>query len=294
MADVLVAQCLNGITIGLIFALVALGLTIVLGLMGVLNFAHGSFYMLGGYVTYTVFTTVGSFWLGLVAAMLVSGVVGVLLYLTIVRPLSQRSPLEALLALVGVSLIFLHLANTIGGPDPTLLPVPLGHVRIGMFGLDIHYPVYFLAAMGLSTVVLASMALLLRHTDIGIRCLAAIHDRQVASCMGVNVDRVSAVMFTIGMVVAGLAGGLAGPVFSVYPNMGIELIGMIFVITIVGGMGSIGGTVIAATIIAMTKSISSIYISGNLADILAFVVLLAILLLRPRGIMGIASVMDGR
>lgn len=294
MANVLVAQCLNGITIGLIFALVALGLTIVLGLMGVLNFAHGSFYMLGGYVTYTVFATVGSFWLGLVAAMVACGVVGVLLYLTIVRPLSQRSPLEALLALVGVSLIFLQLARTIWGPDPKLLPVPFGAVQIGIFGLDIHYPVYFLAAMGLSIVVLVGMALLLRRTDIGIRCLAAIHDHQVASCMGVNVDRVSAVMFTIGMVVAGLAGGLAGPVFSVYPNMGIELIGMIFVITIVGGMGSIGGTVIAATIIAMTKSISSIYISGNVADILAFVVLLVILMLRPRGIMGIASVMDGR
>ena len=96
----------------------------------------------------------------------------------------------------------------------------------------------------------------------------------------------------IGMAVAGLAGGLAGPVFSVYPNMGIELIGMMFVIAIVGGMGSIGGTVIAATIIAMTKSISSIYISGNIADILAFTVLLVILLVRPRGIMGIASVMD--
>lgn len=292
MGNVLVTQCLNGLTIGLIFALVALGLTIVLGLMGVLNFAHGSFYMLGGYITYSVFASVGNFWLGLVAAMLVCAVVGILLYLTIVRPLTRRSPLEALLALVGVSMIFVQAAHTIWGPDPKLLPIPFGKLHIEMFGLDFHYPVYFLVAMGLSIGVLAGMSLLFRHTDIGIRCLAAIQDHEIASCMGVNVDRVSSLMFTVGMVVAGLAGGLAGPVFSVYPNMGIELIGMMFVIAIVGGMGSIGGTVIAATIIAMTKSISSIFISGNIADILAFTVLLVILLVRPRGIMGIASVMD--
>lgn len=288
----LVTQCLNGVTIGLIFALVALGLTIVLGLMGVLNFAHGSFYMLGGYVTYSVFASIGNFWLGLVAAILVCAVVGFLLFQTIVRPLTRRSPLEALLALVGVSMIFQQAARTIWGPDPKLLPIPFGKVHIDMIGLDFFYPVYFLVAMGLSIVVLAGMSLLFRKTDIGIRCLAAIQDREIASCMGVNVDRVSSLMFTIGMAVAGLAGGLVGPMFSVYPNMGIELIGMMFVIAIVGGMGSISGTVIAATIIAMTKSILSIYISGNVADILAFTVLLVILLIRPRGIMGIASVLD--
>ena len=292
MANVIVTQCMNGITFGLIFALVALGLTIVLGLMGVLNFAHGSFYMLGGYITYSVFASIGNFWLGLIAGTLACAVVGALLYFAIVRPLTKRSPLEALLALVGVSMIFQQAARTVWGPDPKLLPIPFGKVHIQAFGLDILYPVYFLVAVGVSIVVLVGMSLLFRRTDIGIRCLAAIQDREIASCMGVNVDRVSALMFTIGMAVAGLAGGLAGPMFSVYPNMGIELIGMMFVIAIVGGMGSIGGTVIAATIIAMTKSLSSIYISGNIADILAFTVLLVILLIRPRGIMGIASVLD--
>lgn len=292
MTSVFVIQCLNGITVGLIFALVALGLTLVLGLMGVLNFAHGSFYMLGGYVTYTVFAGTGSFWLGLAAAALACAVVGVLLFFAILRPLATRSPLEALLALVGISMIFLQAARTIWGPDPKLLPIPFGKVHFAFLGLDFYYPVYFLVAMGLAAIVLVVMSLLLRRSDIGIRCLAAIQDREIASSMGVNVDRVSTLVFTIGMAVAGLAGGLAGPVFSVYPNMGIELIGMIFVIAIVGGMGSIGGTVIAAVIIAMTKSLSGLYISGNVADILAFAVLLVILLIRPRGIMGIASVMD--
>ena len=292
MLNVLITQCLNGITIGLIFALVALGLTIVLGLMGVLNFAHGSFYMLGGYITYFVFSSVGNYWLGLLAAVLVCGLVGLLLFATIVRPLTKRSPLEALLALVGVSMIFQQAARTIWGAEPKLLPIPFGNVHFQGLGVDFSYPVYFLVAMAISAVVLAAMSLLFRHTDLGIRCLAAIQDHEIASAMGVNVDRISAIMFMIGMATAGLAGGLAGPMFSVYPNMGIELIGMMFVIAIVGGMGSIGGTVIAATTIAMTKYISSIFISGNVSDILAFTVLLIILLIRPRGIMGIASVMD--
>ena len=292
MTNLLITQGLNGITTGLIFAMITLGLTIVLGLMGVMNFAHGSFYMLGGYIAFMMFESLGSFWLGLVAAALACAVVGQVLYLLVVRPLAKRSPLDALLGLVGVSMILQQAARTIWGAEPKLLPIPFGTVQIQFAGLDFSYPVYFLLAMALSSVVLAGMGLLFRHTDIGIRCLAAIQDRDIASAMGVNVNRVSAFMFTTGMAVAGLAGGLAGPIFSVYPNMGIELIGMMFVIAIVGGMGSIGGTVIAATAIGLTKSVSSIFISGNVADILAFTLLLVILLIRPRGLMGIASVMD--
>jgi branched-chain amino acid transport system permease protein len=292
VADLLITQSLNGITSGLIFALITLGLSIVLGLMGVMNFAHGSFYMFGGYIAYMMFANLGSFWLGLAAAALVCGAIGLALFVIIVRPLAKRSPLEALLALVGVSMIFEQAARTIWGAEPKVLPIPFGTVQIQAFSLDFSYPVYFLVAMGISIVVLAGMSLLFRHTDVGIRCLAAIQDREIASSMGVNVNLVSAFMFTVGMAVAGLAGGLAGPIFSVYPNMGIELIGMLFVIAIVGGMGSVAGTVIAAITLGLAKSISSIFISGNLSEILAFALLLAILLIRPRGLMGIASVMD--
>lgn len=292
MMELLATQVLNGITMGLIFALVALGLTVVLGLMGVLNFAHGAFYMLGGYMTYVVFSAIGEFWLGLLVAAAVCGVVGFLLFVVIVRPLTKHEPVAALLALVGVSMIFQQAARTIFGAEPKLLPIPFGTVDIQAFGLDFAYPIYFLVAMVLSALVLGAMALMFRHTDVGIRCLASIQDRDIASAMGVNVTLISSLMFTAGMAVAGLAGGLAGPIFSVYPNMGIELIGILFVIAIVGGMGSIAGTVLASLMIALTKSVSSIFVSGNISDILAFSLLLVILLIRPRGLMGIASVMD--
>lgn len=292
MTNLLIIQCLNGITIGLIFALVTLGLTIVLGLMGVMNFAHGSFYMFGGYIAYMMYSSMGSFWLGLAVAALICGFVGLVLFVTIVRPLSKRSHLDALLGLVGLSMIFEQTVRTIWGAEPKLLRIPFGTVQIQVLGLDFSYPVYFFVAMCISAVILTGMSLLLRHTDIGIRCLAAIQDREIAASMGVNVNLVSTFMFTVGMAIAGLAGGLAGPIFSVYPNMGIELIGMLFVIAIVGGMGSIAGTVIAAITLGLTKSISSLFITGNTADILAFALLLVILLIRPRGLMGITSVMD--
>jgi branched-chain amino acid transport system permease protein len=239
-----------------------------------------------------MFSSMGSFWLGLAVAALICGCVGLVLFVTIVRPLSKRSHLDALLGLVGLSMIFEQTVRTIWGAEPKLLPIPFGTVQIQALGLDFSYPVYFLVAMCISAVILTGMSLLLRHTDIGIRCLAAIQDREIAASMGVNVNLVSTFMFTVGMAIAGLAGGLAGPIFSVYPNMGIELIGMLFVIAIVGGMGSIAGTVIAAITLGLTKSISSLFITGNTADILAFALLLVILLIRPRGLMGITSVMD--
>lgn len=292
MIDLLATQILNGVTMGLIFASVALGLTVVLGLMGVLNFAHGSLYMLGGYMTYVAHAHFGSFWLGLLISAVVCAAVGFLLFIVIVRPLTKHDAVAALLALVGVSMIFQQVARSLFGAEPKLLPIPFGTMQINFAGLSFTYPVYFLVATAASAIVLGGLALMFRFSDVGIRCLASIQDRDIAGAMGVNVTLISSLMFTIGMAVAGFAGGLAGPIFSVYPNMGIEVIGILFVIAIVGGMGSIAGTVLASLMIALTKSVSSVFFSGNVSDILAFSLLLVILLIRPRGLMGVKSVMD--
>ena len=292
MTTLVITQILNAVTIGLVFALVAIGLTIVLGLMEVVNFAHGSFYMLGGYMTFVVVSSTGNFWLGLLVAALTCTVVGLVLFFSIIRPMKGRPPLEALVALVGVAMIFRQLTRTIWGADPKLLPIPFGRIEINIFGLSLTYPVYFFVVILIAIGLLFSLHLLFRKTDIGIRCLAAIQDRDTALSMGVNVDRISAFMFMIGMAVAGVAGGLAGPIFSVYPTMGIELIGLIFVIAIVGGLGSISGAIIAGVTIAMTTSLSGIFVSGNVSEIFAYCVLLIILLVRPRGIMGLATVME--
>jgi len=292
MEVLIVTQILNGITIGLIFALVAIGLTIVMGLMQVVNFAHGSFYLIGGYVTFAIVSVTGNFFLGLLAALTASIIVGAPLFFVIIRPLEEREPLEAMVALIGVSMIIRQLIRSIWGADPKLLSIPFGRIQMNLFGALLTYPIYFLVVMASAIAVLLSLYLLLRKTDIGIRCLASIQDRDTALSLGVNVNRIGAFMFVVGVAVACLAGGLVGPIFSVYPTMGIELMGLLFVIVIIGGMGSIGGAVIAGLTIALTKSISGIFVGGNYSEILAYCILLIILLVRPRGIMGLASVME--
>jgi len=292
-AGLIITQVLNGLTIGLIFALIALGLTIILGLMGVVNFAHGSFYTLGGYIAYTITCSVlGNFWIGLVIGAIVCAVVGVGLFVSIVKPLRERPPLEPMVALVGVSMIFEQLIRSIWGADPKLLPIPFGKIEFDVFGYTFRYPVYFLTVMIISILLLILSYYIFRKTDLGVRCLASIQDRETAMSLGVDVDRVGRQMFILGMAVAGVGGGFAGPIFSVYPTMGIELIGLIFVIVILGGLGSIGGTIIASITIAMITSISLIFVSGNVAHIFAYCILLVILVIRPRGIMGFEKVLE--
>jgi len=292
-AGLLITQLLNGLTIGLVYALIALGLTIVLGLMGVVNFAHGSFYMIGGYITYTLTASLlGNFWMGLLIGAGVCAVVGLGLFYSIIRPLRQRPPLEPMVALVGVAMIFEQLTRSVWGADPKLLPIPFGRIELNLFGYTLRYPVYFLTVMIISILLLSFFYYLFRKTDLGVRCLASIQDRETAMSLGVDVDRVGRLMFIIGTAAAGAGGGLAGPIFSVYPTMGIELIGLVFVIVIVGGLGSIAGTVIASITIAMITSLSLIFVSGNIAHIFAYVILLVILLFRPRGIMGFEKVLE--
>ncbi len=292
MESLIVTQILNGITMGLIFALVAVGLTIVMGLMEVVNFAHGSFYMFGGYITMTVLSKLGNFWLGLLLAPPVCALIGIFLYYGILKPMRGRPPLESMVALVGVSMIFQRLTISLWGSDPKIAPIPFGCLDLSIAGIHVSYPVYFLMVMIIASMALIALYIAFRKTDIGIRCLAAMQDRETAECLGVNIDKIGSFTFLIGACVAGLAGGLVGPIFSVYPTMGTEMIGIMFVIVIVGGLGSIVGTVMAGMIIALTKSLSMIFVSGNICDILAFSVLLVILLIRPRGIMGLATIME--
>ena len=293
MLTLIITQIFNGLTIGLIFALIALGLTIIMGLMGVVNFAHGSFYMFGGYLTYMIYcSALKNFWLGLLFGAFGSVVVGIIIYVLIIKPLISRPPLEPLVALVGVAMIFRQITRSIWGADPKLIPIPFGSVRISFLGISFRYPVYFLIIMMISIILLFFFYFLFRKTDLGIRCIASIQDRETAMSLGVNVDKVGIFMFMLGTAVAGIAGGLAGPIFSIYPTMGIELMGLIFVIVIMGGLGSILGTVIGSLIIALITSVSSLFVSGNISHIFAYCALLFILLIRPKGILGLEKVFE--
>lgn len=289
----ILTQILNGISIGLIYTIVALGLTIILGLMGVINFAHGSGYLLGAYIAFTITSLIfGNFWISLIICAFVGAALGITFFFAVVRPLRDRSALEPMVALIGMAMIFREIVRGIWGATPKLLPIPLGSIEISFFGFSFKYPQYFLVTMVISIVLLGIVYYLFHKTDLGIRCLACIQDREMALSLGVDANRIALFTFIIGMALAAFGGGLAGPVFSVYPTMGMELLGLLFIIVIVGGLGSIEGTVIAGVGIAVVSSVSRLFVSGNIAGMIVYGILLVVLLVRPRGIRGFEKVLE--
>ena len=293
LGGLILSQVLNGISIGLVFTIVALGLTIILGLMGLINFAHASCYLVGGYIAFTITSLIfGNFWISFVFCAFIGAAIGVGLFFAIVRPLRDRPALEPMVALIGCAMIFREIVRTIWGADPKLLPIPLGGFEVSFLGFSFTYPHYFLLAAVLSILLLSSLYYLFHRTDLGIRCLACMQDRETALSLGVDANRIAMLVFLIGMALAGVGGGFAGPIFSVYPTMGMELLGLLFIIVIVGGLGSIEGTVIAGVGISVVRSVSCLFLPGDIAAMVIYCIVLIVLLVRPRGIMGLERVLE--
>lgn len=277
----IVIQTLNGLVSGMILALVASGLTLIFGIMDVVNFAHGEFLMLGAYVAVLTFAATNSFWLALIAASLVVAVLGAGIYLTTLRPLLGRDPLTTILATFGLSLVLQNYALWQFGPVARKLPEPFGG-SIKLFYLD--YPLYRLLIAGLSAAIIGGFWLFLKHGTWGIWIRATTQDRVMAQAMGIPVPRVLLVVFAIGSAMAGASGVLFGPLVGVEPTMGFDWILRAFIVVVVGGMGNLAGSVAAAIFISLLESYASLWVSPAQAVIVSFVVLILTLLFRPTGL----------
>jgi branched-subunit amino acid ABC-type transport system permease component len=277
----LVIQTLNGIVSGMILALVASGLTLIFGIMDVVNFAHGEFLMLGAYVGVLTLAATHSFWLALVAASLAIAAVGAGIYLTTLRPLLGRDPLTTILVTFGISLVLQNYALWQFGPVARKIAEPVaGHIRL--FYLD--YPLYRLLIAGLSAAIIGAFALFLKFGTWGIWIRATTQDRIMAEAMGIPVPRVLVVVFAIGSAMAGASGVLFGPLTGVDHAMGLDWILRAFIVVVVGGMGSLGGSVAAAILISLLEAYASLWVSPAQAVIVSFVVLILTLLFRPTGL----------
>jgi branched-chain amino acid transport system permease protein len=277
----LVIQTLNGIVSGLILALVASGLTLIFGIMDVVNFAHGEFLMLGAYVGVLTLAATHSFWLALAAAALAIGGLGAGIYLVTLRPLLGRDPLMTILATFGVSLVLQNYALWQFGPVARKISEPLaGHIRL--FYLD--YPLYRLMIAALSGAIIGAFWLFLKFGTWGIWIRATTQDRVMAAAMGIPVPRVLVVVFAIGSAMAGASGVLFGPLVGVDHAMGLDWILRAFIVVVVGGMGSLGGSVAAAIFISLLESYASLWVSPAQAVIVSFIVLILTLLFRPTGL----------
>ena len=279
--DQFLIQTVNGIVTGMILALIASGLTLIFGIMDVVNFAHGELFMLGAYVGVVVMAATGNFWLALVVATLVVALIGAAIQIVTLRPLLGRDPLTTILATFGISLVLQNYALWQFGPVARKIPEPFtGHFNL--FYLE--YPWYRLVIAGLSAAIIGAFYLFLKYGTFGIWIRATTQDRTMAQAMGIPVPWVHTAVFALGAGMAAASGVLFGPLVGVNHAMGLDWVLKAFIVVVVGGMGNLGGSIAAAIFISLLESYASIWVSPAQAIIVSFVVLILTLLFRPTGL----------
>ena len=286
-AEVL-AQTVNGLFYAAILFLMASGLNVIFGVLGILNLAHGSFYMVGAYIAYTVMIIAlgsvgwGSFAAAAVAAAVVVAVLGVAVERGLLRPLyGKREELQLLLTF-GLILIFDDLVKMIWGPQYLGFPrLPGGSFKVGAHEIP-HFSIF---AIIVGFAVAGLLHYFFNNTITGKRITAAAYDKDTAAALGINVDRLMVLTFALGSALAGLSGAVAGPLYSAQPGMGLEVIIHSFAVIVIGGMGSILGALVGSVIIGLSRS--AMYILYPRLDIvLIYVIMILVLLFKPAGLFG--------
>jgi len=280
----LLISLLNGVSFGMILALVAMGLALIWGLMEIANFAHGNFYALGAYFGYSTYMMTGNFFLALAVGFLGVALSGLVVEPVLLRRMYARPPIEGLLLMYGVLLIIFDLIEMTWGSVgiPFSIPKELAsYIDIGV----IEYPSYRIFQIAATALLALGLWLFLRGTRIGLVIRAGVQDRQMVESLGVNVNNVFTLTFCLGVGIAGLAGVVSAPLFSLYPAMGNDILIKCFVVVILGGIGSFKGAVYSGLILGMASSISTI-VWLPLADIVIYLFMAAFLLLKPGGLFG--------
>jgi branched-chain amino acid transport system permease protein len=288
--DLLALQLFTGLALGAIYVLFAIGLSLIFGMLTVVNFAHGAFFMVGAYVGLFVLMLGGNFWLALVVTPLTVGIIGLIVERFLVRPLYGRGIDYPLLLTFGLSYVMIELVRIAFGKTGYPFDTPellQGAVNIGIG----YFPLYRLFVLGAAAAVLVGLWLFLEKTSFGLIIRAGARDPQIVRVLGVDVSRVWLVVFGMGTGIAGLAGVLAAPLQGVIPEMGSTILAEAFVVTVVGGMGSIGGAVIAGLLVGVVVSMSSLF-APEMAKVSIFALMALVLLVRPQGFFGRAGLMS--
>lgn len=276
-------QLLNGLVYGGLLYVMAVGLVLIFGLRRVVNFAHGSLFMLGAYVGYTV-ATVAGFWAGLVVSVLVLAVLGALLDRAVFRPLQRQDPKVTLLVTFGLLLVLEDFAQTVWGKDFRRLPAPDAlSGTVSLAGES--FPVYRLLVIAVAAGVAIGLSLWLRRSRIGLFVRASSIDRVTTAVQGVDTDRVSMSVVALGAALAGLSGTIAAPLLAISPAMGGYILIESFIVVVIGGLGSFSGAFIAALVIGQVHNLGVVYVPWA-ATMFPFLLMVAVLVWRPTGLAG--------
>ena len=276
-------QLLNSVQYGLLLFMLAAGLTLIFGIMGVVNLAHGSFYMLGAYLAWSLSALTGSLTLAILGGAALSVVFGLLLEWLLFRHFYHRDHLDQVLLTFGLIYIFEELRSIVWGDDVHGVPIP------DLLGASIQltdnlaYPVYRLFISGVCLALAVGLYLLISKTRLGMKIRAGAFNREMAEALGVNIKLIHAVVFALGVALAAVAGMVAAPVSSVYPNMGSQVLIMCFVVVVIGGIGSVRGALIAALLVGLVDTFGKVLLP-QVAGMLVYLLMAAVLLYKPEGL----------
>ncbi|PPC75175.1 ABC transporter permease [Pokkaliibacter plantistimulans] len=293
-------QLLNGLQFGVMLFLMASGLTLVFGIMNLVNLAHGSFYMIGAFVAAAIVASSGSFVLGLLGALLATAILGIAVEMLIFRVLYKRDHLEQILATFGIILFCNEAVQVIWGKTPLFFDIPAalsGSVEL-LPGLN--YPLFRIGVIGVGIVVAIFLYLLINRTRLGMAIRAGSSDREMIAALGVNIKLLYSLVFGLGALLAALAGVMAGPILSVESGMGESILILTFVVIVIGGIGSIKGALAGAVLVGVVDTLGRAFmpelmrmaLSGGAADsmgaalssILIYLLMAVVLIFRPRGL----------
>jgi branched-chain amino acid transport system permease protein len=280
-----VTQATSGLIVGMLLFLVAAGLTLIFGVLKIVNFAHGTFYMLGGYVAYSAYAATDSYALAVLAGAAAMALFGVLFERVLMSRVYGSNVLMQLLVCYAVVLIFDDIVKIVWGPEFRAMGMPAAFQVPPLFIAGGVVPPFYAVLIGIAALIAIVLSLGLSRTRLGKTVRAAAVNPQMVSALGVNTTVLFAIVFAIGGGLAGLAGALAGPVRSLSPGMGFSILIEGFIVTVIGGMGSIAGAMVAALVIGLVRGFGTIGFPG-FTDGLIYIVMIGILVLRPQGLFG--------
>jgi branched-chain amino acid transport system permease protein len=276
-------QFINGLVVGSVYSLVALGLTLVYGTMQIPNFAHGHLYMIGAYITFFLTSVYGvSYWPAIVGSAIVVAAVGAVLERLVFHPLRNAPPVNAMIAALGVMLFLEAIAKALWGADFRRMETPYSNQVLHLFGLNVTMQ-RILVIIG-AVLIMVVLYWFLKKTVIGSAIEAVAQDRDGALLVGIDTSKITLLTFALSSAIAAIAASLIAPINLIFPAMGMMVILKAFAITVLGGMGSVPGAIVGGYILALAESFGGTYISSDYNDVIAFALLVIILAIRPTGL----------
>ncbi|MCP5365771.1 MAG: branched-chain amino acid ABC transporter permease [Hyphomicrobiales bacterium] len=284
-ATFLLIQTLNGVQYGLLLFLIASGLTIIFGIMGVINLAHGSFYMIGAYLALSLTQWTGSIFAALLLGVPLAALLGLIIERLFITHLYDRDHLQQVLLTFGLILIFNECQSLIWGDDPHSIPVPAVLDFSVPLTATLSYPAYRLFLSVCCLALAGGLYLLIQHTRLGMRIRAGATNAEMVRCLGIDVRILFSSVFSLGVTLAAFAGMLAAPAGSVYPGIGEQVLIISFVVVVIGGIGSVKGAFLGAILIGLTDVYGRVFLP-DIASVTVYALMAAILLWRPTGLFG--------